>query len=299
MEARACASSKAGAAASHQVASCHGAGVSRIDEVFSYWNAHPLFSHEVAGIGSADYFAEIDAIKRNDVERFAIGYWEFERAAGKKVLDIGCGPGWLAVQYAKAGAEVSAIDLTEKAIELTRAHLQQYGLMANVEMGNAESLSFKDGTFDLVVSSGVLHHTPDTQQAFREAFRVLRPGGTGKITLYRLGVLHSPVVFPLTRAAMRMLAVKHPGADMSRTATDVQDFVRQYDGAGNPIGSAKTNAEWGIDLRNAGFTVSGVENHFFPRRFLPAASLVPAWLHRVLDAGLGTMVYFSLRKPVP
>jgi ubiquinone/menaquinone biosynthesis C-methylase UbiE len=270
--------------------------MSRIEQVLFHWNSHPLFSYEVADIGSSDYFSRVDAIKRNDVERFALNYWEFERFAGKKVLDIGCGPGWLAVQYAKAGADVTAVDLTERAVELTRAYLQQYGLSATVHVGNAESLPFESSAFDFVASSGVLHHTPDTQKAFREAFRVLKPNGIAKITLYRLGVLHSPIVFPVMRAVMRMLAVKHPGADMSRMVA-VQDFVRQYDGAENPIGIAKTNAEWAKDLSEVGFKVEGIEIHFFPKRFLPASSFIPAWVHRFLDSHFGTMVYFRLNKP--
>ena len=202
-----------------------------IHDVRSYWNSHPLFSYEVTDVGSPLFFQSIDAIKRNDVERFALGYWEFDRFPGRKVLDIGCGPGWLTVQYARGGADVTAVDLTDRAVALANAHLAHCGLSANVQQANAERLPFDDNAFDVVVSSGVLHHTPDTQGAFREAYRVLKPGGVAKITLYRLGPLHSPMVFPLTRAAMRWLSVKHPGADLSRTAGNVEDFVRQYDGA--------------------------------------------------------------------
>lgn len=265
-----------------------------IDDVRAYWNSKPLFSHEVAEVGSPAYFDRIDTIKRTDVERFGMEYWEFDRFKGKNVLDIGCGPGWLTTQYARGGANVTAIDLTDAAVELTRKHLAYRGLHGTVSTANAEALPFDDGTFDLVASSGVLHHTPDTQATFRESLRVLRPGGTAKITLYRLGVLHQPTVFRLTKATMRLLGVRHPGADMAGTASGVEDFVRQYDGAGNPIGIAKTNEEWAEDLRRAGFVVVRTENHFFPARFLPMR--VPRSAHLFLDRTLGTMVYFTLRK---
>ena len=75
-----------------------------IHDVRSYWDSHPLFSYEVTDVGSPLFFQSIDAIKRTDVERFALGYWEFDRFPGRKVLDIGCGPGWLTVQYAHGGA---------------------------------------------------------------------------------------------------------------------------------------------------------------------------------------------------
>jgi ubiquinone/menaquinone biosynthesis C-methylase UbiE len=267
-----------------------------VEDVRTYWNSQPLFSHEVAAVGSTRYFADIDHIKRTDVERFAIPYWEFDQVAGQRLLDIGCGPGWLSVQYARGGARVTAVDLTEKAVALTTEHLSHQGVQGTVQRANAEQLTFRDGEFDFVVSSGVLHHTPDVQRALSEAARVLRPGGRAKITLYRKGILHSPVVFPITMALMRGLGVRHPGADMSQTATTLDDFIRQYDGADNPVGVAKTNGDWANDLRRAGFRVVGVENHYFPARFLPLRFVLPGFVHRLLDSAFGTMVYFTLEK---
>jgi 2-polyprenyl-3-methyl-5-hydroxy-6-metoxy-1,4-benzoquinol methylase len=269
----------------------------QIADVRDYWNKNPLFSHELTEVGSAAFFKQLDAIKTGDVERYALPYWQFDAYAGKRILDVGCGPGWITVQYARHGARLDSVDLTPRAVELTNAHLAHHGLAGSVQVGNAEELPFPDATFDLVVSSGVLHHTPDTQKAFTECFRVLRPGGKAKITLYRKGLLHSPVIFGATRLAMRALGVKHPGADLSRDAKDVDDFIRQYDGADNPIGIAYSDSEWRALLEKAGFTYLRHEVHFFPRRFVPASALIPGFVHGLLDRKFGTMVYFDLQRP--
>ena len=222
-----------------------------VEEVKEYWNRNPLFSYEVENVGSRAFFDRLDEIKRNDVERFSFTYWEFPSFSGKRVLDVGCGPGWIAVMYAQAGAIVTAVDLTSTAVELTKRNIEQHGLTAVVREANAEELPFDSNTFDLVVSSGVLHHTPDFKRAITECFRVLRPGGTAKLTFYRKGILHHRFVWPFTCLAMRLVGMRHPGADRAIHSITVEDFVRQYDGAANPVGIAMTNSQWAqVALRN-------------------------------------------------
>lgn len=270
-----------------------------LDQVKSYWQEHPLLSYELGDLGSEEFFDRFDRIRREDVERFAWGFWEFEAFRGKRILDVGCGPGWLAVNYARAGARVTAIDLTQRAIELTRKHLQYREVHADVQEGNAECLTFGDETFDLVVASGVLHHTPDPEKAFRECHRVLRWGGRAKITLYRKGILLDRWVFGVTRGLMKWIGLRHPGSHLAKEAKDVDDFIRQYDGAQNPLGIGKRDREWRRMLAQAGFTVRGVQVHYFPKRFLPFSSVLPVAVHRLLDRLAGTMAYFNLEKRHP
>jgi SAM-dependent methyltransferase len=267
-----------------------------VEDVRKYWDKHPLYSHELAKPGSKEYFDEVDRIKAVDVEPYSLHYWEFDKYKGKQVLDVGCGPGWLTVQYARAGAQVTAVDLTPQAVALAKKFLEYRGLTATVQEGNAEQLPFPDNSFDLVASSGVLHHTPDTPRAIRECFRVLRPNGTAKLTFYYRGFLHSRLMFPFTRLAMRAAGVKHPGADLAKDASDVDTFIRQYDGAQNPVGIGHTIPGWIDVLQKAGFTVEGHERHFFPRRFVPFQAIVPGFVHHFLDVTVGTMVYFHLKK---
>jgi len=273
------------------------ADMEEIASVRQYWNEHPLLSHELEDVGSAEFFDALDRIKREDSDAYALPYWGFENSCDQTVLDIGCGPGWVSVQYALAGAIVDSVDLTPRAIEITNFHCQYRRTSVTAQVGNAESLPFEDERFDLVVASGVLHHTPDTQSAFAEAFRVAKPGGQGRITLYRKGALHSRLLFPATKLFMRLSAVRHPGGSLTRGCDDVDEFIRSYDGAENPIGIGKSDDEWATDLGRAGWVVEDREIHFFPRRFLPFNNWVPDWVHKLLDQYLGTMIYFRLRKP--
>lgn len=114
------------------------------------------------------------------IERFA----GFDEVRGKDVLEIGVGLGADHQRFAEAGARLTGIDLTARAVEHTQRRLAHFGLRSEVLVGDAESLSFPDASFDHVYSWGVLHHSPDTQKAIDEVWRVLRPGGTARVMIY-------------------------------------------------------------------------------------------------------------------
>jgi 2-polyprenyl-3-methyl-5-hydroxy-6-metoxy-1,4-benzoquinol methylase len=106
----------------------------------------------------------------------------FARFAGKQVLEIGCGAGPATCLFAEGGAHVTAIDLTEAAVEMTRRH--SHSLAVTVERMDAERMGFESASFDHIFSWGVLHHTEHTERAFADIARVLRPGGTALIMVY-------------------------------------------------------------------------------------------------------------------
>lgn len=106
---------------------------------------------------------------------------------GKKVLEIGPGAGGHSALFAKHGAEMTSVDITFHRARATNAKFRLMGDRAagcNALQGDSENLPFADGTFDIVYSNGVLHHTLDTDKAMAEVMRVLKPGGLAVIMLY-------------------------------------------------------------------------------------------------------------------
>jgi 2-polyprenyl-3-methyl-5-hydroxy-6-metoxy-1,4-benzoquinol methylase len=111
-------------------------------------------------------------------------YWRlFELVAahyrpGATLLDFGCGWGTNTVVFAKIGYAVEGFDISSKNIEHTRSLAATYGLADKVhaQIEAAESLSYSDGQFDVVVGVDILHHV-DIDAAIREVHRVLKPGG--------------------------------------------------------------------------------------------------------------------------
>lgn len=110
--------------------------------------------------------------------------YDFTAQKDRKVLDLGCGTGVTACLFAEAGADVTAVDLTEAAVDLARRCSEAWETPFSVARGDAERLGFVPESFDYVFSWGVLHHTSDTDQAFREVCRVLKPGGAGLVMVY-------------------------------------------------------------------------------------------------------------------
>ena len=98
--------------------------------------------------------------------------------AGKKVLDVGCGGGILAEAMARRGAEVTGIDLSEKALRVAELHLLESRLNITYRNLSAEDLAAeKTGAFDAVTCMELLEHVPEPAGMVAACARLVRPGG--------------------------------------------------------------------------------------------------------------------------
>jgi ubiquinone/menaquinone biosynthesis C-methylase UbiE len=125
------------------------------------------------------------ARERYKLEPYLIPFARFDEGKGKTVLEIGVGMGADHLQWAQSKPRsLHGVDLTPRAVMLTMARLKLAKLKSKVQVADAEKLPFKSQMFDIVYSWGVLHHSPDTPQAFVEVHRVLKKAGTARIMIY-------------------------------------------------------------------------------------------------------------------
>jgi len=102
-----------------------------------------------------------------------------------RILDVGTGPGYLPVEIVRRAQSITVvgIDATGKMIQLASRRANAQGLAPRLTflVGNAYSLMFRDNSFDMVISTGVLHAWKDPARALGECHRVLKPGGVAWI----------------------------------------------------------------------------------------------------------------------
>jgi SAM-dependent methyltransferase len=160
----------------------------KIEGVKEFWEKNPVAAAGIAAeLGTAEYFRAFDAMREEDgCEPYALSekIHGYSSARGLKVLDVGCGNGYVLFQYARNGADVTGVDLTATAVDLSRKRFALGGLPARFVEIDGEHLPFPDDHFDIVCSMGVLHHISNAQTTVDEIYRVIKPGGRLIAMLY-------------------------------------------------------------------------------------------------------------------
>lgn len=288
------------------------------NRVRAFWQAHPCgtkFSD--AEMGTREFFDRVEA-HRYEKEWHIPEAADFAAARGLRVLEIGCGLGTDGVQFAKAGADYTGVDLTEAAIDLARGNFAQRGLPGKFKVADAENLNFADNSFDIVYSHGVLHHTPDIAGAVREINRVLKPGGRAIVMLYHRGSYNYRIgIRVLRRAGAGLLRSEsgiklvhrlsgepvnslreHAALIKARTNGHLSsdDFLSQStDGAGNPLARVYSRREARQLFKD--FREVKLRAYFLNKRFIPfIGNLMPRSIESALARRWGWHLWIYARK---
>jgi SAM-dependent methyltransferase len=275
--------------------------VTDVREIERWWAEHPMTYAATHGetvyddgaaveLGSPEFFAEVD---RRFYEWNAPLHATrpFERlfpydAYGRedRVLEVGCGMGTMAMNWARTGVQVTAVDLNEVAIAQTRRRFELEGLAGDVLQADAGGLPFADATFSYAYSWGVLHHSPDIGSSLAELMRVVRPGGGfGVMVYHRRSLFH----WYLTEYIEGYLHYERRFLDSLQLASRYGDAAREE---GNPHTWPMTKRELrdalapfsdDIRIRVLGTDIDHVLDSAVPRlsRLVPAALKKP-WARR-------------------
>lgn len=158
-----------------------------ISDVREYWDSRPCnIRHSPAKVGTVEYFEQVEARKyfvEPHIPRFA----DFARWRGKRVLEIGCGIGTDAANFARAGADYTGVELSSVSLDLAKQRFEVFNLPGRFLVADVESLLDSElaaEQFDLIYSFGVLHHTPKPLRALQQLRRLCDQDGELRIMLY-------------------------------------------------------------------------------------------------------------------
>lgn len=260
-----------------------------VEDVKNFWDRHPLWEGETSlETGTREWFERMGRTKLEDCFCGDLSGWIPAEIRGKKVLDLGCGPGFWMKPVTDAGALYYGIDISPRAVELALAWRGILKIDAEVLCGNAEEIPFSGNYFDYVISEGVIHHTPGTQTCVDEIRRVLKPGGLAAAGVYYKGF---PLRAPFFKPALALMRIsgsglKGRGRERMLSARSPEELVRMYDGAENPVGKSYSVPE--LRRMFSAFSDLRFSRYYFPSRALPVR--LPRALHRFLHSHAGFMI---------
>jgi SAM-dependent methyltransferase len=155
-----------------------------LKDVQTFWDAHPCGAGNVpAEPGTLEFFLQYERYRYAD-EPYIRDLLDLDAIRGRRVVEIGCGLGTDGVQFTRAGAIYTGVDLTPAGARLTYRNHVLRALPARTINASVEDLGIASSSIDLVYSHGVLHHTPGIERAVDELWRILKPDGRLHLMLY-------------------------------------------------------------------------------------------------------------------
>ena len=157
-----------------------------IDKIQNYWDTYPCNSkHSRITAGTRDYFDAV-SLRRYTVEPHIRKFAEFDNNKIKTVLEIGCGIGTDAVEFARAGKTFTGVELSDVSLDIAKQRFRTYDLIGRFYSGNAEYLSdvLPGETYDLIYSFGVIHHSPEPQRIIDNIKLYMNKNTQLKVMLY-------------------------------------------------------------------------------------------------------------------
>jgi ubiquinone/menaquinone biosynthesis C-methylase UbiE len=233
------------------------------------WGSSPASSRFAKHLipGTREFF-EATMKPRNEYEiPWLFEIVPFNSFRNKKVLELGCGAGYDAYEICSKVADYTGIDIAPENVERTRKHLEFYGYQPTVIEGDAEDLEFDDESFDVVFSNGVLHHTPNIEKSFREAYRVLKNGGEFWVILY-----HRDSIFYW----ISLLLVEHylKFGFLKRSFKERLSMLEYTTSNERPLVNVYSRKELKKMFSNSGFTVKSIWIRKLVKEDLPAIPLI-------------------------
>lgn len=261
------------------------------------WGATPAGSLFAGGAapGTKEFFENVLKKRSGHEMPWLFDLVPFASFRGKKVLEIGCGAGYDAYEFCRNGADYTGIDITPENIERTKEHLGYYAFSPDVREADAEALPFSDGTFDMVYSNGVLHHTPDMGRSFREAHRVLKAGGEFRVILYHK---HSVFYWGTLFLVDHVLKLGF----LRRRFKERLSMIEYTTSKELPIVNAYSRADLKKRLAAAGFAVESVWVRKLVKEDLPALPLIGRLWNYIpqpwLDAAGRRFGWYAIAKAI-
>lgn len=268
--------------------------MSKPSDVLDWWSSKPMtyapthglteYESETVALGSPQFFENADRIfygwntPLHDARPFG-RLFPFDLYRGKKVLEVGCGMGCMAMNWARAGAQMTAVDLTPTAITQTKRRFELQGLTGEIMQADGRTLPFEDNSFDYVYSWGVLHHSPDLGRSLDELLRVLKPGGGFGVMLYHR---HSFLYGYMVRYLEGFLHYENRFLDPLALASRYGDGAREE---GNPhtwpITKAEARAFFKAHSGDMAIDVLGTDlDSIFPFVIPGIGEFLPGWFKK-------------------